>query len=99
MRSVTVVVFGSIYMRIGGSIYDRWIVDGLRARGWRVDVQEVDLHDTRADVYAGIPDVAVVFADGLVFSARSDQVERYASWIRFVALVHLPLAAEPKLPP
>src|SRR5262245_4501197 len=99
MRVVTVVVPGSIEARTGGSIYDRRIVAGLRARGWRVEWHEVDIRDRTADVYSAISDAAVVVADGLVFSARPDHAERHASRIRFVALVHLPLAAEPGLPP
>jgi glycosyltransferase involved in cell wall biosynthesis len=99
MRPLVVVVPGSIDARTGGSIYDRRIVDGLRSRGWHVDVREADLRDTSEDVYAGIPDGAVVLADGLAFSARPDQAERHASRLRFVAIVHLPLADEPRLPP
>lgn len=99
MRPVVVVVPGSIDAPTGGSIYDRRIVDGLRARGWTVDVREVAVQDTSADIYAAIPDGTTVVADGLVFSARPDHAERHASRLRFVALVHLPLAEEPGLSP
>jgi glycosyltransferase involved in cell wall biosynthesis len=91
------VVPGSIAVRTGGSIYDRRMVDGLRGRGWHVDVREVDVGDASADQYAAIPDATVVVADGLVFGARPDQAERHRSRLRFVALVHLPLAEEPGL--
>jgi glycosyltransferase involved in cell wall biosynthesis len=99
MRPVVVVVPGSIDARTGGSIYDRRIVEGLRARGWSVDVREVDVGDASADIYAAIPDGTVVVADGLVFGARPALAERHASRLRFVALVHLPLAEEPGLRP
>ncbi|HEY7172643.1 MAG TPA: glycosyltransferase family 4 protein [Vicinamibacterales bacterium] len=97
MRPVVFVVPGSLDARTGGSIYDRRIVDGLRARGWQVDVREVDVGDTGADIYATIPDATTVVADGLVFGARPDQAERHASRLRFVPVVHLPLAEEPGL--
>jgi glycosyltransferase involved in cell wall biosynthesis len=99
MRPVVVVVPGSIDARTGGSIYDRRIVDGLRARGWNVDVREVGVDDASTDIYAAIPDGAVVVADGLVFGARPDHAEQHRSRIRFVPLVHLPLADEPGLLP
>jgi glycosyltransferase involved in cell wall biosynthesis len=99
MHPLVAVVPGSIDAVSGGSIYDRRIVDGLRARGWCVDVREVDVHGTSADIYAAIPDGTVVVADGLVFGARPDEAERHAARLRFVALVHLPLAEEPGLLP
>jgi len=99
MSPVVVVVPGSIDARTGGSIYDRRIVDGLRLRGSKVDVREVDVGDTSTDIYATIPDGTVVVADGLVFGARPDQAERHRSRLRFVTLVHLPLAEAPGLRP
>jgi glycosyltransferase involved in cell wall biosynthesis len=98
MQRVVAVVPGSIDRRTGGSIYDRRIVDGLRSRGWQVELREVDLRD-HSDIYASLPDRALVLADGLVFSARPELAERHALRIRFVALVHLPLANEPGLSP
>jgi glycosyltransferase involved in cell wall biosynthesis len=96
---VVFVVPGSIDARTGGSIYDRRMVDGLRARGWDVDVREIDAGGGSADLYAAIPDATVVVADGLVFSAHPDRAERHRSRLRFVALVHLPLAETPGLTP
>src|SRR5262245_54827725 len=98
MRPVVVVVPGSIDARTGGSIYDRRMVDGLRARKWRIDVREVAVRDA-VDVYAATPDDRVVLADGLVFSARPDDAERHARRLRFVPVVHLPIAEEPGLRP
>jgi glycosyltransferase involved in cell wall biosynthesis len=99
MRAVVVVVPGPIGARTGGSIYDRRIVDGLRSRGWNVGVREVEPRHDGDDVYAALPDGALVLADGLVFSARPELAERHASRLRFVPLVHLPLAEEPGLTP
>src|SRR5581483_1546923 len=83
----------------GGSIYDRRIVEGLRGRGWHVDVREVGADAEHGDIYDAIPDRAVVVADGLVFGADPDHAERHRSRVRFVPIVHLPLADEPGLLP
>jgi glycosyltransferase involved in cell wall biosynthesis len=76
---------------------------GLRARGWTVDVKELDASFPRptpaalaeaAAVLAAIPDEATVVVDGLVFGAMAAEAEREASRLHLIALVHLPLAAE-----
>ena len=76
---------------------------GLRARGWTVDVRELDASFPRptpaalaeaAAVLAAIPDEATVVVDGLAFGAMAAEVEREASRLHLIALVHLPLAAE-----
>jgi glycosyltransferase involved in cell wall biosynthesis len=103
-----VVVPGRFDARTGGSIYDRRIADGLRARGWIVDRRELsdtfprptptDL-DAAARTLASLADGAVVIIDGLAFGAMPDVVLREASRLRLVALVHLPLALEIGLDP
>ena len=99
----TVIVPGSIEARTGGYEYDRRIVAGLRARGWRIDVQELESSFPRptatalahaARVLAAIPDHTTVIIDGLALGAMPAEAEREASRLRIVALVHLPLAAE-----
>jgi glycosyltransferase involved in cell wall biosynthesis len=76
---------------------------GLRARGWTVQVRELDASFPRptaaalaeaAGVLAAIPDGTTVIVDGLAFGAMPAEAERAASRLYFVALVHLPLAAE-----
>lgn len=94
---------GSLGQLTGGYIYDKHIVDGLRRSGRRVLVKSVserfpnprpaDLRDA-ARVLASIPDGAVVIVDGLAGGAMPGQVEREAARLRFVALVHHPLAYE-----
>ncbi len=87
----------------GGYIYDRHIAEGLRAKGWTVDVrspgdgfpQPDDA--TRAGAAAlidGLPNGALVLADGLAFGALPALAERHARRLRWVALVHHPLALE-----
>jgi glycosyltransferase involved in cell wall biosynthesis len=97
------IVPGSLAQRSGGYEYDRRIAAGLRARGWTVDVRELDASFPRptpaalaeaAGVLAAIADGTTVIVDGLAFGAMPATVEREASRLRLVALVHLPLAAE-----
>jgi len=76
---------------------------GLRARGWIVDVRELDPSFPRptvsalneaARVLAALPGGAPVLIDGLAFGAMPAEAEHEAARLRLVALVHLPLAAE-----
>ena len=102
-RSLVFIVPGRLETRTGGYEYDRRMVVGLRARGWSIDVQELDgsfPHPTpealnqAARVLAAIPDRGTVVVDGLALGAMPAEAEREASRLRIVALVHLPLAAE-----
>jgi glycosyltransferase involved in cell wall biosynthesis len=79
------------------------MVVGLRARGWSVEVRELDgsfPHPTSgalnqaARVLAAIPDRTTVLVDGLALGAMPAEAECEASRLRIVALIHLPLAAE-----
>lgn len=98
-----VFVPGSIDARTGGYAYDRRIIAELRQRGWTVAIEQLDesfpeptaaaLADA-ASALASIPDGATVVVDGLAFGAMPEEVEREASRLRLVALVHLPLASE-----
>jgi glycosyltransferase involved in cell wall biosynthesis len=108
MPSVAFLVPGRIETRTGGSIYDRRMTEGLRQRGWSVDVHELDGSfptPTRAalahaaGVLATIHDDGIVIIDGLALGAMPDVVEREASRVRIVGLVHLPLAADVSIDP
>ena len=105
MRPVVFIVPGRMETRTGGYEYDRRIVAGLRKRGWSVTVRELDASfpypspaalNEAARALAAIPNscpggpVAVV--DGLLFGAMPVQVEQESSRLKFVAIVHLPLA-------
>src|ERR1700730_9745136 len=101
MPRVVFIVPGPLDGRTGGYAYDRQMVAGLRARGWSVDVQELDsafprpsaaaLTDT-SRILGAIPGGTTVIIDGLAFGAMPSQAEHEAARLRLVALVHLPLA-------
>ncbi len=102
-RSIVFVVPGSIDTRTGGYGYDRRIIDGLRRDGSDVALHELDgsfpcptpvARMGAARLFAGLPDGATVVVDGLAFGALPAEAERHAARLRFVALVHHPLADE-----
>lgn len=107
MKRVTVVVPGPLVTRTGGSIYDRRIVEGLRARRWTVPVIELDpvAHPLAPPIYTApprfseIPDQTVVLIDGLVFGTMPHIIQHEASRLRFVPIIHMPLANTPGLTP
>ncbi len=99
--AVVFVVPGSLSGRTGGYEYDRRIIDGLRALGSRVDVRELagayphpdrDARERARAQLASIPDGSIVVVDGLAYGAIPDEIERECRRLRFVAIVHLPLA-------
>ena len=101
MASVVLVVPGRLDARTGGTIYDRRIVEGLRHRGWRVHVAELDASFpcptssalAQADAaLAAIPVGSIVIVDSLALGAMSALVTREAERVRLVALMHQPLA-------
>jgi glycosyltransferase involved in cell wall biosynthesis len=81
------IVPGDLDTRTGGYIYDKRIVSGLRDRGWCIDVRQP------ADLSI-VPDGMVTVVDGLALLSFTDTIEREATRLRFVPLVHLPLALE-----
>jgi glycosyltransferase involved in cell wall biosynthesis len=102
-RSIGFLVPGALDTRTGGYLYDRRMVDGLRERGWQVDVRELDAsfpfpppaaREAAARVLASFADGVIVIIDSLAFGALPDAVGREQERLRIVALVHLPLAAD-----
>jgi glycosyltransferase involved in cell wall biosynthesis len=98
-----VLVPGDWHTRTGGYGYDRHIADGLCAAGWQV--QRCDPGDgypwpqagavaQAAAAVAALPDGLPVIADGLAFGALPQLAAAHAARLRWVALVHHPLAAE-----
>jgi len=103
MPSAVLMVPGSIDTRTGGSIYDRRMVEGLRQRGWDIALVELEAGFPQptaaavsgaADALAAMAAGSIVVIDGLALSALPDLIEREASRLRIVALVHLPLGAD-----
>lgn len=87
----------------GGYAYDRRIIAGLRAAGWAVGLQVLPasfpwpdaaaLAQAAAQV-AALPDGSLAIADGLAFGAMPALAHQHADRLRWVALVHHPLALE-----
>jgi glycosyltransferase involved in cell wall biosynthesis len=99
---------GRLDARTGGTIYDRRIVEGLRQRGWRTDILELDAsfpYPTPASLadagtrLAAIPKGSIVVVDSLALGAMPDLIIREADRVAVVALVHQPLAAAAGLDP
>ena len=98
-----VVVPGPIDQRTGGYLYDACIVDGLRRRGWRVTVHELEgrfpdgdatARASLSEALARLPDGARVAIDGLAMGGLPAPVRAAAGRLRIVALAHLLLADE-----
>ena len=94
---------GRLDQLTGGYIFDRRIVEGLRAGGRAVAVVELagtypDADATArhavADALAALPDGAVAVIDGLALLGAADCVAEAAQRLRLVAFVHHPLAEE-----
>ncbi len=99
---------GDVRSATGGYIYDRRMVVGLRALGWRVSVHALDGSFPRptaaalahaGEVLAGLPDGALVLVDGLALGPMAKLIEAQCRRLALVALIHLPLAAEIGLAP
>ena len=103
-----VLIPGPLESRTGGYEYDRRIIDSLRGRGWDVHVHRLGAdfpfpsEPSRAHaaaVLAALQDGALVLVDGLAFGALPEEAERERHRLRFVALVHHPLARETGIDP
>ena len=103
MRHVVFVVPGDLNSLTGGYGYDRQIMAGLREAVWAVDSvalgagfpwPDAATLDHAAQQIAAIPDGALVVVDGLAFGAMPGVAEQHAKRLRWVALVHHPLALE-----
>lgn len=107
-RRCVFLVPGDALARTGGTLYDHRIAVGLRDAGWQVDWQspgdgfpwpDAATLAHAADLLDAVPDNTLVVADGLAFGALPLQAERHAARLRWVALVHHPLALESGLAP
>ena len=91
----------------GGYTYGRRIVAACQALGAAVEilalpngypVPDAENLARTEDIIDAIPDDTLVVFDGLAFSALPALVAKHASRLRFVALVHHPLADETGVP-
>ncbi len=102
-RSLEFVIPGDLDAATGGYGYDRQIIAGLRAQGWRVTSHVLDASfpfpsasalEQARQVFAGLPDDACVLVDGLAFGAMPEVLAEHERRLRWVALVHHPLSLE-----
>lgn len=103
MRSVVLLEPGPIDARTGGYIYNARVMEGLGRHGWSAEIRELNASFPRptdhalaqaASTLASISDDTLVIVDSLALGAMADLVEREASRLRLVGLVHLPLEGE-----
>ena len=102
-RHCSFLIPGELATRTGGYTYDRHIIDGLRALGWHVDVLPLGpgfpwpdaaaLAQARRVIEA-LPDGTLAMVDGLAFGVLGELAHAHARRLRWVALVHHPLALE-----
>ncbi|HEY4341088.1 MAG TPA: glycosyltransferase family 4 protein [Steroidobacteraceae bacterium] len=108
VRSLQFVVPGDLQTPTGGYVYDRRMIAGLRTLGWRVTIHSLDESfprptaaalDSAQEIFAQLPDQALVLVDGLALGAMPHIVHSHAKRLRLLALIHHPLAAESGLAP
>lgn len=108
LRRCAFLLPGGIDGLTGGTIYDRRIVEGLRGVGWHVDLVSLSSSfpwpdatalEAAAVSVAALPDDSCVVADGLAFGAMPALARQHAQRLRWIALVHHPLALETGLEP
>jgi len=94
---------GNLDSLTGGYGYDRRLISGLREAGWHVELAVLDAsypwptgqaRERAAALLVAIPDDSLVVVDGLAFGAMPELAELHAKRLRWVALVHHPLAHE-----
>ncbi len=94
---------GDINTRTGGYRYDKAIIQSLQQQGWTVELISLDGHYPFPDEtdrqlahsqLESIPDDSTVVFDGLAYSVLPDQLKTHQQRLRFIALIHHPLAME-----
>lgn len=102
-RSLVFAYPGDLLLKTGGYGYDRQVIEGLKALGWRVKLlplgdgfpmpTEETLRNA-GEALSSLPDGALVVIDGLAFGVLDAWAQVEADRLRIVALVHHPLALE-----
>src|SRR5271165_5526044 len=95
-RELVFVVPGRLDQLTGGYLFDRHIVEGLRARGWVVRAIELTGRRPKANaaVLASVADGTKTVVDGLALANLGEVVAAQARRLRLIAFVHGPLAQE-----
>ncbi|HKF71668.1 MAG TPA: glycosyltransferase family 4 protein [Stellaceae bacterium] len=100
---IAFLVPGALDQLTGGYLFDRHVIEGLRAGGRAVEAIElagrypepdVTARTAAAAALARLPDGVVAVIDGLALLAFADCLEREAKRLKIVAFVHHPLADE-----
>lgn len=103
MTAVTLIVPGALDQFTGGYLFDRHVVDGLRAIGRAVAVIELPgaFPDTDAtaraaasSALANLPSGHIVVIDGLALPAFAECLDAHTGRLSIVAFVHHPLSLE-----
>ena len=103
MTPLTLIVPGALDQLTGGYLFDRQIVEGLRAIGETVAVIELPGTFPAADetaraaaatALASLPSGHTVVIDGLALPAFAECVEAHASRLSMIGFVHHPLSLE-----
>jgi len=98
---------GPLDQLTGGYLFDRMIVEGLRAAGRTVDVIELAGRFPAADelacnaaaaALAALPDGSTAVIDGLALPAFTDCLAAQARRLRLIGFIHHPLSRETGLP-
>jgi glycosyltransferase involved in cell wall biosynthesis len=93
---IAFIVPGRLDQLTGGYLYDRHIVEGLRARGRVVRVIELAPGDS-APPLTSLAGGTVAVIDGLALPSLTEVIASEAQRLRLVAFVHGPLAEETDL--
>ena len=103
VKRVAFAVPGDLATPTGGYAYDARIIEGLRGRGWEVDLRDLGarfprpdadaLHAARNTLAKIAEDIPLVI-DGLAFGVMPEIAPALAARHRLIALLHHPLALE-----
>lgn len=87
----------------GGYLYDRQLLAGLRSLGLHVEhlplpagfpAPDAPAMRATAELFASLPDGAMVLVDGLAFGVLDEVAQQHAKRLKLIALCHHPLALE-----